>query len=66
MLEYCDDARMDGNFGIAKIIKLVKRSCWWPRLQTFVEDYVRTCDTCCRTKIPMHYPYGLLQPLPVA
>ena len=33
-------------------------------LQTFVADYVRTCDTCCRAKMPMHHPYGLLQPLP--
>ena len=30
-----------------------------------VEDYVRTCDTCCRAKMPRHHPYGLLQPLPV-
>ena len=31
----------------------------------FVEDYVRTCDTCDRTKIPRHHPYGLLEPLPI-
>mgnify|MGYP002775942376 CR=1 FL=1 len=30
-----------------------------------VEDYVRTCDTCCRVKMPKRHPYGLLEPLPI-
>ena len=64
VLEHCHDARMAGHFGIAKTMELVKRSFWWPHLQQFVEDYVRTCDTCCRAKMPRHHPYGLLQPLP--
>ena len=64
VLEHCHDAPMAGHFGIAKTMELVKRSFWWPHLQNFVEDYVRTCDTCCRAKIPRHHPYGLLQPLP--
>jgi hypothetical protein len=29
------------------------------------KDYVTTCDTCSRSKIPRHRPYGLLQPLPI-
>ena len=66
VLEHCHDAPMAGHFGIAKTMELVKRSFWWPHLQNFVEDYVRTCDTCCRAKIPRHHPYGLLQPLPLA
>ena len=64
VLEHCHDAPMAGHFGIAKTMELVKRSFWWPHLQNFVEDYVCTCDTCCRAKIPMPHPYGLLQPLP--
>jgi hypothetical protein len=55
---------MAGHFGIAKTMELVKRSFWLPHLQQFVEDYVRTCDTCSRAKMPRHHPYGLLQPLP--
>ena len=34
-------------------------------MRRFVEDYVRTCDTCCRAKMPRHHPYGLLEPLPL-
>jgi hypothetical protein len=55
---------MAGHFGIAKTIELVERSFWWPHLQQFVEDYICTCDTCCRAKMPRHHHYGLLQPLP--
>jgi hypothetical protein len=28
-----------------------------------LKDYVTTCDTCFRSKIPRHWPYELLQPL---
>ena len=56
---------MAGHFGIQKTLELVSRSFWWPQLRAFVQDYVRTCDTCCRTKIPWHRPYGFLQPLPI-
>ena len=34
-------------------------------MRRFVEDYVRTCDTCCRAKMPRKHPYGLLEPLPL-
>ena len=34
-------------------------------MRQFVEDFVRTCDTCCRAKMPRHHPYGLLEPLPI-
>ena len=34
-------------------------------MHQFVEDYVRTCETCCRAKMPRHHPYGLLEPLSI-
>jgi hypothetical protein len=30
-----------------------------------VKDYVSAGDTCSRSKIPRHWPYRLLQPLPI-
>ena len=42
------------------ILVLPRSWSWW----NFIEDYVRTCATCCRAKIPRHHLYGLLQPLP--
>ena len=55
---------MAGHFGVQKTLELVTRRYWWPQLRKFVEEYVRTCDVCCRSKMPRHRPFGLLQPLP--
>ena len=38
---------------------------WWPHMRQFVEDYVHTCDTYYRAKMPRHHPYGLLEPFPI-
>jgi hypothetical protein len=43
----------------------ISRDFWWPQMWKVVKDYVTTCDTCSRSKIPRHQPYGLLQPLPI-
>ena len=66
VLQHCHDTYMAGHFGTQKTLELVSRAFWWPKLHNFVEEYVRTCDTCCRTKMPRHHPYGLLQPLPIS
>ncbi len=46
-------------------MELISRDFWWPQMWKTVKDYVTTCDTCSRSKIPRHRPYGLLQPLPI-
>ena len=53
------------HFGISKTLELVTRSFWWPLIHNFVEDYIRTHNACCQTKIPCHCPCGLLHPLPI-
>jgi transposase InsO family protein len=64
VLHQCHDIPMAGHFGVQKTLELVTRRYWWPQLRKFVEEYVRTCDVCCRSKMPRHRPFGLLQPLP--
>jgi hypothetical protein len=54
-----------GHFGFNKIMELISRDFWWPQMWKTVKDYVTTCDTCSRCKIPRHQPYELLQPLPI-
>jgi hypothetical protein len=51
------------HFGFHKTIKLITWNYWWSQFRSFVEDYVRTCDVCCQSKIFRHQPYGLLHPL---
>jgi hypothetical protein len=30
-----------------------------------VKEFIQSCDTCTREKVPRHRPYGLLHPLPI-
>jgi transposase InsO family protein len=65
ILRECHDSKSAGHFGVRKTMDLIKRSYWWSKMLPFVEDYVASCDICCRTKVARHKPHGLLLPLPV-
>ena len=54
-----------GHFKIHKILELATRSFWGPRISNSVKDYMHTCDTCCKTMMPPHRPYGLQNPLTI-
>jgi transposase InsO family protein len=34
-------------------------------MNKLLREYVKSCDTCARSKAPRHCPFGLLQPLPI-
>jgi len=59
------DAKTAGHLGQEKTLELLARSYYWPRMRQFVNEYVNTCETCVRNKIPRHAPFGDLQPLPI-
>ena len=61
----CHDPPLAGHYGKDKVIELVQRDFWWPKLDQLVKHYIRGCDSCQRAKAKSHAPYGLLQPLPV-
>jgi hypothetical protein len=46
-------------------MELISRDFWWPQMWKTVKDYVTTCDTYSRSKNPRHWPYRLLQLLPI-
>jgi hypothetical protein len=64
-IELSHDAPWSGHFGRDKTVELVKQIYWWPKMDQDIADYVRTCDTCQRTKVPNRKPYGLLVPLSI-
>ncbi|GIL64185.1 hypothetical protein Vafri_18158, partial [Volvox africanus] len=39
-----------GHPGSTRLVELVRRSFWWPRLVTDAENFVRTCSSCQRNK----------------
>ena len=44
---------------------LVKQDYSWPGMQTYIRQYVLSCEQCARIKNVIHKPYGLLQPLEI-
>jgi transposase InsO family protein len=56
------DTTLAGHGGTAKTTELVSRRYYWPKIRETIKRYVKNCDTCQRTKVVRHAPYGLLQP----
>ena len=59
------DTPVAGHPGKAKTYELLVRNYYWLNMQRFVDQYVRNCHICTRTKAPRHAKYGVLWPLPV-
>ena len=59
------DASISGHPGIRRTKKLVRRSYWWPGMDTDIESYVQTCATCQRDKARTHAATVPLLPLEV-
>lgn len=60
-----DDPIYGGHFGVKKTkAKLVK--FYWPKMNTDIENYIKSCDECQQNKNPKTAQYGLLQPIPVS
>jgi hypothetical protein len=65
ILRECHDNTLAGHFGMARTHELVSRNYWWPKMNKLLREYVKSYDTCARSKAPRHRPFGLLQPLPI-
>ena len=65
LLHECHDVPTAGHLGKDKTLEQVKRRFYWPRMDSDVLQYVRTCDACQRNKPSQQATAGLLQPLPI-
>ena len=65
VLRECHDGPLGGHFGRAKTGSLVRRLTFWVGQELDVAEYVRSCQTCQRTKAEHGGPRGLLHPLPL-
>src|SRR5882724_7118858 len=52
------DHHLAGHPGITKKIKNICRQFYWPRMVTFVTDYIHSCLVCSRSKSLHHKPFG--------
>jgi len=56
------DIPQAGHGGTAKTTELLQRKYYWPHMRNTRKQYVKNCDTCERTKVVRHAPYGLMKP----
>ncbi|KAE8852541.1 hypothetical protein PTNB29_10442 [Pyrenophora teres f. teres] len=54
-----------GHPGRVKTLDLITRTWWWPGMSRDIEQYVKACDLCVRSKASRLAPQGFLQPLPL-
>jgi hypothetical protein len=52
------------NFGVGKTMAILKRYCYWPKMNENVSQYVRGCSLCATSKT-IKKKLGLYTPLPV-
>jgi len=50
-----------GHGRTAKTTELSNRRYYWPKIREDIKRFIKNCDTCQRTKVVRHAPYGLLQ-----
>jgi hypothetical protein len=51
------DSQVAGHFGQKKTLELITRNFYWPSMEDWVNQYVRSCDECQRNKSPCHARY---------
>lgn len=65
LLKKHHDDPLAGHFGVAKTIELLTRKYLWEGLRKDVQEYVKSCAICQRTKAKRHKPYGEMVALPL-
>ena len=63
LLHDAHDSTLSGHLGFDKTYDQLRRTAYWPRIARDTKEYVRTCESCQRTKASHQRPAGLLQPL---
>jgi hypothetical protein len=59
------DTTLAGRPGRAKTFDLLDRKYYWKDMRKQVDQYVRNCHSCQRSRTSRHATFGVLRPLPV-
>jgi hypothetical protein len=59
------DTALAGHPGRAKTFDLLDRQYYWKDTRKQVDQYVRNCHSCQRSRTLRHATFGVLRPLPV-
>lgn len=64
--EFHDSPISGGHLNAVKVLNNLKTRYFWKDMPTQTFNYVRSCLSCQRRKIPPRKNYGPLQPIPIA
>jgi Integrase zinc binding domain/Integrase core domain len=56
---------LGGHSGVQRTFQRLAIHFMWKGMHKSVKDFVQACDVCQKCKTTNHYPYGLLQPIPI-
>ena len=65
LLKETHDPHWAGHPGVERMLALLSRDYYWPKMEEDIELYVRTCLVCQLDKTERKKQAGLLQPLPI-
>jgi hypothetical protein len=65
LLQEVHDQPAMGHPGIGKMVRIIKRQYYWPRMDKTITQYVKNCHICKRSKATRDAYNGLLQPIPL-
>lgn len=61
--DFHDDPMSGGHLNADKTYKKIKDKYYWFKMRNDIEQYIRSCDSCQKRKIPNLKPPGFLQPI---
>jgi hypothetical protein len=60
------DSKVAGHMCQDKTIEIIKSNFFWPGMDKYIENFVRSCKSYQYSKAPRYACYGLLSPLELA
>ena len=64
-IEARHDTPVAGHPGIYRMLELLTRKFYWPTMRKSIKLYIKSCESCLRSKHSNLVPVGLLQPIPI-
>ena len=65
LLKEYHDSLLGGHQGISRTEEMLQRNFYWPHMHKTICQYIKSCDSCQRSKISTEKTAGLLNPLPI-
>lgn len=66
ILKLRHDGLTAGHFGRQRTYESIRRDFYWPKMKVDIDNHVKSCLICQKTKPLRIKPYGKLMPLPIA